>query len=217
MAYLVRVRLPDHPGALGRLATALGDNGIDIESVAVVDRAGDDAIDDLIVGLPTGRAADAIVTAITSAGMVVEAIRPHPGRWRAYDEVALLDDAIASDDVLAVLVSGLPDLFAAGYALAVRRGTEAEVVAASLGAPECGARTGWRPPQSAGAVDPADLFGDPDAGGPDCALIAAPIDGEHTLVVGRNGGAEFRPSELLRLAHLSSLLNVALTARIHHD
>ena len=38
-SYLLRVRLPDQPGVLGRVATALGNVGADIESIVVVDRA----------------------------------------------------------------------------------------------------------------------------------------------------------------------------------
>ena len=39
MSFLIRVQLPDKPGALGAVATALGGIGADILSVDVVERA----------------------------------------------------------------------------------------------------------------------------------------------------------------------------------
>ena len=58
MSYLLRVLLPDRPGMLGAVATALGETGADILSVDVVERAAGVAVDDLIAswppaGLPT--------------------------------------------------------------------------------------------------------------------------------------------------------------------
>ena len=54
MSFLIRVQLPDAPGTLGAVATALGAIGADILSVDVVERVGGTAIDDLVVELPSG-------------------------------------------------------------------------------------------------------------------------------------------------------------------
>lgn len=214
MPYLIRVRLPDQPGALGRLASALGVAGVDIESVSVVDRDGGEAVDDLVVCLPPGGLAEVLVTAVGRVqGCVLETIRTHPGRARVLDEVALLDEAALSASPLGVVVAGLPDLFAARYALAVDRGAAAPLVASSVGAPEAPVLTGWLPLAAARELAPEELFADAALGGPDCTLVAAPVHDGCALVLARNGGAAFRPVEVLRLAHVARLLQLAEAAR----
>ena len=66
MSYLLRVLLPDRPGMLGAVATALGETGADILSVDVVERAAGVAVDDLIVELAPGKLADSLVTAASA-------------------------------------------------------------------------------------------------------------------------------------------------------
>ena len=67
MSYLLRVLLPDRPGMLGAVATALGAAGADILGVDVVERAAGVAVDDLIVELPPGKLADSLVSAAVSS------------------------------------------------------------------------------------------------------------------------------------------------------
>jgi len=79
--YLLRLVLPDRPGALGAVATALGGVGADITSVDVIERGAHHAVDDLVVELPAGPLADSLITAADS----VRASRssrfgPTPGR-----------------------------------------------------------------------------------------------------------------------------------------
>ena len=57
MSFLLRVVLPDKPGSLGAVATALGNAGADILGVNVVERSTGHAVDDLAVELPSGRPA----------------------------------------------------------------------------------------------------------------------------------------------------------------
>jgi hypothetical protein len=209
MAYLIRVRLADQPGALGRLATALGAAGADIESVAVVDRGHGEAVDDLVVSLPPPRRAEALVTAVSSTpGCTLESIQPHPGRARVHDELALLDTAASSAQPIDVLVQGLPDLLAVRYAIAVD--VDGGIVAATSGAPDQRPLTGWLPLDQPRVLTCAELYDAPAAAGPDAALAAAPVGRAAAIVCGRNGGADFRPAELLRLAHLANLVRVAL-------
>ena len=81
MSFLLRVVLPDKPGSLGAVATALGNAGADILGVDVVERADGHAIDDLAVELPAGRPPDVLITAAESVpGVEVESVRPHSGR-----------------------------------------------------------------------------------------------------------------------------------------
>src|SRR5689334_11499629 len=76
VSFLLRVVLPDRPGALGAVATALGVAGADILSVDVIEREPGRATDDLVVELPPGRLADSLVTAASSVeGVQVASIR----------------------------------------------------------------------------------------------------------------------------------------------
>ena len=63
MSYLLRLVLPDRPGALGAVATALGAVGADILSVDVIERSPDSAVDDFVVELPPDKLADSLVSA----------------------------------------------------------------------------------------------------------------------------------------------------------
>src|SRR5689334_9289588 len=75
VSFLLRVVVPDRPGALGAVASALGSVGADILGVDVIERDRGRATDDLVVELPPGRLADSLITAASSvAGVTVESI-----------------------------------------------------------------------------------------------------------------------------------------------
>ena len=61
--FLMRVLLPDRPGSLGRVATALGGVGADINAVEIVDKGDDEVVDDFIVDLPHDQLPEILVTA----------------------------------------------------------------------------------------------------------------------------------------------------------
>src|ERR1700749_5311209 len=92
VSYLLRVVLPDRPGALGAVAPALGAVGADILSVDVIERSPGSAIDDLVVELPHDRLADSLVSAAAGVeGVRVESIRPYAGQIDPHRELELLD------------------------------------------------------------------------------------------------------------------------------
>jgi len=97
VSYLLRLVLPDRPGALGAVATALGTVGADILSVDVIERNADCAIDDFVVELPPDKLADTLVSAAaTVEGVQVESIRPYAGQLDPHRELELLE-ALARD------------------------------------------------------------------------------------------------------------------------
>src|SRR6476646_7711606 len=55
MSYVLRLLLPDRPGTLGAVATALGLVDADILAMDIVERSPDQAVDDIVVSLPSGR------------------------------------------------------------------------------------------------------------------------------------------------------------------
>lgn len=216
MSYLLRVVLPDKPGSLGAVATALGAAGADILGVDVVERAHGHAVDDLAVELPSGRPPDVLITAAESVpGVQVESVRPHSGKLDTHNELELID-AISGDPGhgLALLANGVPRLFRAGWALvAAQEGTRAYRIAESNAAPETRAgHLPWLPLSRAMVVDPAVHEVPEPWTDLDTELAAAPIGPSmpYALVVGRPGGPAFRPSELARLAHLAGIVTTIL-------
>ncbi len=108
MSYLLRVVLPDRPGMLGAVATALGEVGGDIVSLDVVERGPDGAVDDLVVAMPTGGLADRLITAAQRVpGVVVESLRPYYGGGDLHRDLELVDAlAAATGDEVAVVFDG---------------------------------------------------------------------------------------------------------------
>ncbi len=216
MSYLLRVVLPDKPGSLGAVATALGNAGVDILGVDVVERGHGHAVDDLAVELPAGRPPDVLITAAESVpGVQVESVRPHSGKLDTHRELELID-AITVDPGhgLQLLANGVPRIFRAGWALvAAQEGTRAYRIAESPAAPETRAgHLPWLPLARAMVVDPA-VHAVPEPWTHlDTELAATPFGPSmpHALVVGRPGGPAFRPSELARLAHLPGIVTTIL-------
>ncbi|RZT87974.1 hypothetical protein EV383_4908 [Pseudonocardia sediminis] len=218
MSFLLRVILPDKPGNLGAVASALGGAGADILSVDVVERGDGQAIDDLAVELPAGRPPDVLITAAESVpGVSVESVRPHSGHLDTHRELELVDEiAGAPSQGLERLAAEVPRLFRAGWALvAVSEKGRSYRIAESAAAPET--RAGdlpWLPLTSAVALDERHWVPDPWRA-LDTELAAAPFGTgtpPKTLVVGRPGGPIFRPSELARLAHLAGIVATVLNA-----
>jgi hypothetical protein len=212
--YLLRVRLPDEPGVLGKVATALGSAGADIESILVVDRAPGYAVDDLVVSLPAGALVDRLVSAAASvSGVVVETVQRHHSRLRMHDDLALLDEAASSANPLEVLATGLPGLIHASYALIIETGGASDAAvtrAASMAAPDAACRSQWLPLPAPAELRASQVWDDPTVAGPDCELAAVPFRETAALLLGRIGGPAFRPAELTRLAHLARVAQALL-------
>lgn len=214
MTYLLRVVLPDRPGTLGALASALGSEGADILSVDVVERGSGSAVDDLVVDLAAGRPPDVLITAAESVnGVVVESVRPFAGALDTARELELVEAVTARpDEGMALLVDGVPKIFRSAWALvteATGTGTGVRRVASSSAAPETQATTlPWLPLARATVLDPLAGHEVPQAWTDlDTELAAAPLGrGDRAVVVGRPGGPAFRPSELARLSHLAGIV-----------
>jgi hypothetical protein len=215
VSFLLRVVLPDKPGSLGAVATALGNAGADILGVDVVERAHGHAIDDLAVELPPGRPPDVLITAAESVpGVEVESVRPHSGKLETHRELELIE-AITGEPArgLQLLADGVPRIFRAGWALVAERdGSRSYRLAESSAAPET--RAGdlpWLPLRRAIVVDPGVHWVPEPWSALDTELAAAPFGpGPRALVVGRPGGPAFRPSELARLTHLAGIVTTVL-------
>lgn len=195
MPYLLRVELPDVPGSLGRLASAIGEAGGDIEAIEIVEKSvGGTAVDDVLLETAPGSMPDSIVSACNRLdGVRVIWISRYAAGGNLFLDLEAVE-ALTEDPHHALdrLVEVLPITFRADWAVRIHRvtgsGTSTESAPETL--PFCEIEA------------PARLeFTDSD----DNLYAGARIDGNEIVIIGRRGGPEFLDSELARLGHLVSL------------
>ncbi|WP_162451817.1 ACT domain-containing protein [Phytoactinopolyspora mesophila] len=212
MSYLLRVLLPDEPGTLGAIASAIGDAGGDIVGIDVVEHRGDGrAVDDFLVDLPPGRLPDSLVSACGLVdGVEVEFIGHYsPGGHLHRDLEAV--EAMTSEPSRAaeILVDLIPGVFRSGWALLVKLEEGRLVVERSAsGAPQAaGLTVPWLPMPA-----PVRISTDGDwapESWQDVVAVGTPVDSPvRAIVLGRDGGPEILASELARLTHLTALAGV---------
>ena len=216
MSFLIRVQLPDRPGALGALATAIGSTGADILSVDIVERGSGIAVDDLVVELPSGRLPDVLITAAESVeGVEVDAVRPYAGVLDTSRELELIEEIVADRrNGLEIFTEGVPRIIRAGWAVVLTRtGNEPHRLASSTAAPETRAVwLPWWPLRRATILDGEEHWVPEPWREVGTELAATPLGGEHkALLVGRPGGPMFRAAEVARLEHLAGIVSVVLS------
>jgi hypothetical protein len=212
MAFLLRVELPDVPGSLGALATALGGAGADIEAIEIVEHRSDGvAVDDVLLELPSRHMPDTLITACHE----LDGVRVHwISRYNAGASLSMDLEAFETftqepAKALEHLVSVVPPTFRTDWAMALHRvDGEPETMYASSAAPKLKdgdvleAARSWLALRTSRTVPGLDAW--------DSTLLAASPgnlrgDGRFVIVVGRHGGPEFLSSEVARLGHMVSL------------
>ena len=212
MSYLLRLVVPDRPGVLGAVATALGEAGIDIVSLDVLERSGGFAVDDVVVELPAGRLPDALITAAQAVpGVAVESLRPFAGPLDIHRELELLESLARSDEGTAVklLAAELPRVFHSGWSVVLEAtgGDDWRVSATSDAAPAFeGLSLPWMPLRAPRLLPSEDAWLPERWRDMAIEMMAAPYGGPGcALVLGRSGGPAYRRTELARLAHLAGV------------
>ena len=196
MPYLLRVELPDVPGSLGRLASAIGESGGDIEAIEIVEKRHDDgtAVDDVLLEMHGGAMPDSIVSACnTLDGVTVLWINRYAGAGNLFLDLEAVEELTDDPEkALDRVVDLLPDVFRADWAVRVHRlhGLTQRTAAAPAELPFVEIEASSR----------IEVDGD------EVNLYAgARIDGNELIVIGRRGGPEFVDAELARFGHLVSL------------
>jgi hypothetical protein len=204
MPFLLRVELPDVPGSLGRLATAIGEAGGDIEAIEIIEKGdGEVAVDDVLLETMPGALPDSIVSACTALeGVRVLWISRYAAGGNLFLDLEAVEDLTAhAERSLDRLVDLLPVVFRCDWGARVHRSDG--VVHASEAAPE---KVPWVPVEL--ATTRLEVEGDENL------ACATRIDDEEIVVMARRGGPEFLDSELARLGHLTGLaLSIAQPAR----
>lgn len=198
---LVRVWLPDRPGALGLVASRIGAVDGDIVGIDVLERGDNVAVDEFAVLLRKSVAIDLLVREIEEVdGASVEEVRtiehfPDP-RLDALESATSLCSAATVGELHDTLVVHTQQEFAADWSALVRDGTmlsfsgEATPDASVLEALVAG--TAASPRVADGTTGPDDL------------AVASLPDHDAALLVGRDGRA-FRRRERAQLVALAGI------------
>lgn len=191
MPFLLRVSLPDVPGSLGRVATAIGEAGGDIEAIEIVDKRGDVAVDDVLLETLPGIMPDSIVSACNALdGVEVLWISRYAAGGNLFLDLEVVEELSAQPaQAIARLVEMLPITFRVDWA--ARVGIDGTILQATDAAPEKVSHVALAMPDRLPSDDVTLLCG-------------APL-GDDVIVLGRRGGPEFLESELARLGHLLGL------------
>lgn len=208
MSHLLRIALPDVPGSLGAVASALGGVGVNIDAIEIVEHRADGvAVDDFFIRLQPGVMPDAAVSAVHRLDDVhVMWVSRYPTAGNFHLDLEAVE-LIAEEPRRAheILTEIVPRTFRSDWAMVIGiDGTSADgvrVVSASPGAPEVASGLGaqWLP------LERAARLAAPSEWGP-TLLGAAPLGSPDRVVVfGRHGGPEILDSELARLALLATL------------
>ncbi len=207
MSYLLRVELPDVPGSLGRVATAIGQAGGNIEAIEIVEHGlGDSAVDDVFVRAEQGVMPDAIVSALHGLDgvQVLWISRYAAGANLTLDLEAVEEMTRNPANATNQMVDLIPETFRVDWAMRLRRDGEGfAIVHRTPAAPEAVPQgLCWPTNFTAGT-----RFELPDPW-TDVILAACPIErdnGNEMVVIARRGGPEILDSELARLVHLCGL------------
>ena len=230
--FVLRVWLPDRPGALGQVASRIGAVRGDVVGIDILERDGGQAVDELVVELPDDQLVDLLVVEVRQVdGVRVEEVRPvaeamHDPRLDALEAAAQLVGADTVDELLAAVVYHARRIVGAAWVAVLSLDDDPHADPAPL-SPSV---TGRRPPADRKPV----LVADPEApsrgwleaflhgsraaegaargrptGGPsDVVWAPLPCCGL-ALVLGRNGMA-YRARERRQLAALARVVDTRM-------
>ena len=124
---IVRVWLPDRPGALGQVASRIGSVRGDVLGIEILEVGGGRVIDELVVALPDPELVDLMVNEVHAIdGVSVEYVRPIDGNHSDGGLLALsLVAGIAEsddDERLTSLADGVKRLTESDWSIVVRDG-----------------------------------------------------------------------------------------------
>lgn len=210
--YVVRVWIPDRPGALGAVASRIGSVRGDLIGIDILERGAGMAIDELVVTLPSEDLVSLLVKEIGEVdGVAVEDVHHVPGeslpdpRLAALETAALLVRQASSEAVLGALVERASADFSAAWGAVVH--VAGGRLLASFGEPPPAAWIGAFVTGSRVADTP---------GGPDDVAWAPLARAALDLVVGRPGRPVRRRErqQLVALAEIADVRWAELSGRV---
>jgi len=203
---LIRVSLPNRPGGLGAVASALGRIGADISLVEIVEKRGQVEVDEFMLDLPPSETVATLVAVCDSlVGVRVLWVRNYP-RAGGIELDVELSRRMAADSTRAdeILVSAAPLVFRAQWSLLLHVFPVPRVLFSTPGAPELG-------PDIAERFHPFDTIHRvtlEDGWMPHWDAhhaVVAPLSVQRVVIIGRRGDPPFFGSELARLGYLTGI------------
>ncbi|WP_420846693.1 ACT domain-containing protein [Nocardioides caldifontis] len=203
---MLRVELPDVPGSLGRVATAIGEAGGDIEAIEIVEHRHDGtAVDDVLLEMAPGVMPDSVVSACNMLdGVHVLWVSRYAAGGNVFLDLEVVEQLTLNPTLaLDELVDHLPITFRADWGVRLApTGSGLKQVHATSAAPDLGDEQAvWFPLERAARleVDPSwvQLH--------DNEVAGAPVHDGGIVVIGRRGGPAILDSEVARLGHLAAL------------
>lgn len=201
---MLRVWLPDRPGALGAVASRIGAVKGDVIGIEILETGDGQAVDELVIQVPEATLMDLLVSEVREVdGVHVEEVRPigetgHDPIGATLAAVSLLVAAETRADLLSVVGDHAPKALSARWVAVVDTDGRGTLVA-SEGAPVAE----WLSAFVHGAASAVDLGGS-DAGSSDVIWSPLPSVGL-ALVAGRDGFA-WRERERRQLDTLATIV-----------
>jgi uncharacterized UPF0146 family protein len=203
--YVVRIWIPDRPGALGQVASRIGAVRGDVVGIEILERGAGRAVDELVVSLPESGLVDVMVAEIGQVdGVDVEDVRLvadalHDPRLDALETAAQLVAAQSTAEALDALCTHAARTIGAQWAVVVDL-DEADLRAGVGPSPS----PAWLAAFVTGSRSSASVAG-LDVGPDD--VLWAPLPGANlALVMGRDGQA-FRARERRSAAALARIVD----------
>lgn len=216
--FLLRVWVPDRPGALGAVASRIGAVRGDLIGIDILERGGGRAIDELVVELPSEDLVPLLLSEVSEVdGVDVEDVRPALSsvvdpRLDALETAAFLVDQMSVPELLGALARRSGRDFQADWAVVL-----------DLGAPSPVAEVGSPPPSAwlQAFVAGSRASSSTDVGGPDDMAWAELASADLVILLGRRG-RPFRARERCQLSALARIVDqrwtdlVTRSARMLH-
>ncbi len=209
--FLMRVALPDRPGSLGAVASAMGSVGADITAVEIVEKRGDDVVDDFILILPPDKLPDSLISACHGLdGVRVEWISRYPEGGGLQSDLEALEKMAADPEHAAeTLVASAPVVFRSQWAVLIEVDDpdqqKANVSFSSPLAPDFSPET-LRQLGPFGRAHRVDLDDQWLPGWSESTVLVSPLTLDRAVAIGRTGGPAYLRSEIARLNLLATLV-----------
>jgi hypothetical protein len=209
--FVIRMWLPDRPGALGQVASRIGAVRGDVVGIDILERDGGQAVDELVVELPDGGLIDLLVSEVRHVdGVAVEEVRPladalHDPRLDALEAAAQLVGADDVDELLSAVIVHARRVVGAQWVAVVDIDDRGDAILAAGGDTPS---AGWLQAFLAGSRAAEGVTRGRGAQRSD--VVWAPLPGSGlALVLGRNG-MPYRARERRQVAALARVVDTRL-------
>jgi len=211
----LRVSVPDRPGSLGRVTSAIGSAGGDIAKVDVLESEAGRALDDVFVQVRDAAHLERLSRTVGSlSGVMIQGVQHPAPPATGHTELELVQQVLSQPDrSLRTLVDGAPGALGADWAALLEYGPDGAQAAVLAVSPRGPAPDGIVvvAPLRLGAV----RVSDPASGEPFSGAALIPLTGTAVgLLLVRATGVDFHRSELWRFGPLGAIVGPAVTAAL---